>query len=70
MIKRILFVLTFIPALLVLFICIYISLFILGPIALVKYIIKGDEADDIQDWMLTPCEWAMNLPWKITGMEV
>lgn len=68
MIKRILFVLSFIPVLPIAFACALISIFIMPPICLIIYIIKGDKEDSLQEIMIAPFLWASELPWKLTGM--
>jgi len=64
MLKRILFIIVFICVLPIVLISAF-TIIPMGICALFVYIIKGDEDDNLMDFILVPFVWAMNLPYKI-----
>lgn len=66
MIRRILFVIVYALCLPIVMIMAF-SIVITGPIAIVIYIIKGDDQDTLMDFILAPFVWAIDLPYRIFG---
>ena len=67
MIRRMFFVILFPICYPIVVACYFFGIIILGPIACVRWIIFDNE--DASDLILIPAEWAMNLPWLISGND-
>lgn len=66
--RRIIKVILLLLSMPVVLVCAF-SIVVTGIIAMFMYIARGDEKDELMDFVLHPMMWAINLPYKLMGEE-
>ena len=69
MLSRILFIIVFAATIPLVFLMAFVTALPMPLIALFIYIFKGDEDDNLMDFIKAPFVLVMSLPWKITGRD-